>query len=166
MQIATTETLVARPLTRSEFASFWRRAVALVLDGILIRVISTIGGVAAPGIVETDLPIVSVLYSILFISFGATPAMQVLGMRVVDAERQPPGLVRSLRRYILPGLAELPLFFLFAGADMPIDTQIPIVLVGSLVILAISFLDPLWMIWDERKQTLHDKLGGTFVIRR
>ena len=33
-------------------------------------------------------------------------------------------------------------------------------LVGALVLL-----DVLWPLWDEQKQTLHDKAAGTFVIK-
>ena len=74
--------------------------------------------------------------------------------------------MRALRRFILPGLSLLPWYFVLAGPDISWDTRIPIVIVGSLVIIAISILDPLWMIWDDQKQMLHDKLAGTFVIRQ
>ena len=37
-----------------------------------------------------------------------------------------------------------------------------IVLGSALVVLGI--LDPLWMIWDQQKQTLHDKLASTYVV--
>jgi uncharacterized RDD family membrane protein YckC len=31
-------------------------------------------------------------------------------------------------------------------------------------LLVLGFLDPLWMIWDAQKQTLHDKLASTYVV--
>ncbi len=153
------------PLARADFASFWRRFVAACLDGVILTVTAGVIGVAAAWVVSTDLPIVEILYSILFISYGATPGMHVLGLRVVDAERQRPGMVRSIRRYILPALSSLPWFFVFAGSDVLLDAQVSVLIVVSLALIAISILDPLWMIWDEHKQMLHDKLAGTYVIR-
>jgi uncharacterized RDD family membrane protein YckC len=32
---------------------------------------------------------------------------------------------------------------------------------GILLLMAVDYL---WMIWDSHKQTLHDKLAGTFVV--
>ncbi len=28
-----------------------------------------------------------------------------------------------------------------------------------------SLLDDLWMLWDKQKQTLHDKIAGTIVVK-
>ena len=159
------ETSQDRPLARGEFASFWRRLVAALLDGVILRVIAGVIGAAATGVVSTDLPFVEVLYPILFIAYGATPGMHMLGLRVVDAQRQRPGLIRSIRRFILPALSLLPWILIFAGPDLLLDLQVSVLIVVSLALLAISILDPLWMIWDERKQMLHDKLAGTYVIR-
>ena len=30
----------------------------------------------------------------------------------------------------------------------------------------LSILDYLWMLWDDRKQTLHDKIAGTIVVAK
>ena len=30
----------------------------------------------------------------------------------------------------------------------------------------ITLLDDLWMLWDRQRQTLHDKVAGTIVVRR
>ena len=32
--------------------------------------------------------------------------------------------------------------------------------------ILLQFLDNLWMIWDGKKQTWHDKAAGTYVVRR
>src|SRR3954447_13064636 len=113
---ASVETILNPPLARGELATFWRRFVASSLDGVIVQVTAAVIGAAAASVISTDLTIVEVLYSILFIAYGATPGMRVLGLRVVDADRQRPGIVRSIRRYILPALSLLPWFFFFGGS--------------------------------------------------
>jgi uncharacterized RDD family membrane protein YckC len=41
---------------------------------------------------------------------------------------------------------------------------------ATLFVLAVAFffvwlIDPLWATWDPKRQTLHDKLAGTNVVR-
>lgn len=44
------------------------------------------------------------------------------------------------------------------------DPALPLgVLLAGLVIFLVMAVDYLWMIWDPHKQTLHDKMAGTFV---
>src|SRR4051794_28295798 len=86
------------PIAREDLASFWRRLVAASLDGIILTVTAAVIGAVAASVASTDLPIVEILYSILFIAYGATPGMRMLGLRVVDAERKRPGIVGSIRR--------------------------------------------------------------------
>jgi uncharacterized RDD family membrane protein YckC len=164
MSIATAELSPNRSFARGELASFWLRLVAALLDLIVMRVIVDGAAAATDGVVATDAPIVELLYPILFIAYGATPGMRVLKLRVVDSERKRPGFARSLRRVILPALTLWPWVFYFGGSDLMLDVQISVLIVTSLVVIAISILDPLWMIWDAQKQTLHDKLAGTYVI--
>jgi uncharacterized RDD family membrane protein YckC len=159
------EAFPSPPLERGDLASFSRRLVAACLDGVILTVTAAVIDSAAASVVSTDLPVVEVLYSILFIAYGATPGMRIQGLRVVDAERQRPGIVRSIRRYILTALWILPWFFFFGGSDVLFDVQVAVMIVAWLAVIAISILDPLWMIWDEHKQMLHDKLAGTYVIR-
>ena len=158
------EAFPLRPLAREDLASFWRRLVAACLDGIILTVTAAVIGAVAASVVSTDLPIVEILYSILFIAYGATLGMRMLGLRVVDAERKRPGIARSIRRYILPALSLLPWIFFFGASNLMLDIQVSVIIVAWLASIGISFLDPLWMIWDEHKQMLHDKLAGTYVI--
>lgn len=69
---------------------------------------------------------------------GQTVGRRTLGIRVVSTETgEPPTLAMAFVRYLIAGLAS-----------------------GS-----ICYLGYLWMLWDGRKQTWHDKVASTVVVR-
>jgi len=71
---------------------------------------------------------------------GVTVGKRVMKLRIVDAETgQPMGLSAARKRW------GIQLLFSFAG------------LVG--------YLDGLWQLWDQQKQTLHDKVAHTVVVK-
>lgn len=39
-------------------------------------------------------------------------------------------------------------------------------IIGVLRIGVASLVDDLWMLWDKRKQTLHDKVASTIVVKK
>jgi signal peptidase I len=71
-----------------------------------------------------------------------TPGKLYAGTRVIAPDGSVPGWWRSTLRALVGSLAEL---------------------VANLLVLGI--LDPAWLLWDPRRQTLHDKAAGTLVIR-
>ena len=94
--------------------------------------------VAAPFI------IVSLAYQVIMIANGGGWGMRIMGIRVVRAEDGAnPGYGRAIARVLARGVL---------GA-------IPVV--GTFV----EVIDHLWMIWDGRKQTWHDKAARTVVIQ-
>lgn len=82
--------------------------------------------------------IVFVVYPIFFIgSRGQTPGKMAMGIRVVKVNsNHVPGYLGAFFREILGRLLSS---FLFLGY--------------------------LWMLWDDKKQTWHDKLAGTVVVK-
>ena len=44
-----------------------------------------------------------------------------------------------------------------------LETVISLLRASTLGLL--SLVDYLWMLWDKQKQTLHDKLAGTIVVK-
>lgn len=70
------------------------------------------------------------------------------GIRVVDADTLQPGIGvgRGFGRYGAKFLFQAP------GNVAP-------------VLGVVSLIDLLWMLWDPRKQTLHDKLARTCVVK-
>jgi uncharacterized RDD family membrane protein YckC len=84
------------------------------------------------------LQLVSALYYIGFWTWrGQTPGMMLLGLRVArESDGAPPGLARSILRYVGYFISQLVLFIGF-----------------------------IWVAFDSRKQGWHDKIAGTVVVR-
>jgi len=94
---------------------------------------------------------VQLAYEVIFlIVAGATPGKFLLGIRVRPMDRPgPPNLVGALRRQVI--WVAMTAFGLvpFIGG------------LGSIVVL----LDYLWLLWDGRRQCLHDKVADTVVVK-
>jgi uncharacterized RDD family membrane protein YckC len=120
-------------------ASFGRRLVAILVDGVVIGVVEGIaiaifGRGAGYGI--------STLFGLLYVAFleggpkGQTLGKMALGIRVIDFNTGGPiGYARGFLRYI-----------------------------GKLISAIACFLGYLWMLWDKEKQTWHDKIATTVVV--
>lgn len=158
------------PFTKFALSSFWRRAFAFIIDGIVVLIAGAIVAMFVKGTgshvsVYLAKVFVGAGYVIYFNGQGATLGKSLMGIRVVDGSGNPPGLRRAAIRYVIPGLAAIggtP--FVLSGSLDPIDA-----LSATLVIwVALSLLwtyDYLQMIWHPQKQTLHDLMAGTYVIR-
>ena len=145
-----------------DLASFPRRLAAVLVDGILIGIVNSIIGFAlgfALGIATptdtfttTTTPesafnpltyAINMLISwIYYVSMtgklGQTLGKMALGIKVVKKDSN-----------------ELPGF----------STAILREVVGKLLSLAVFVLGYLWMLWDKDKQTWHDKIAGTVVVK-
>ena len=88
------------------------------------------------------LQFVRYLYEFLMIGqWNATVGKFAVGIRV----RQVDGSPATWREAALRPLLEL--------------------VIGVLGISFASLVDDLWMLWDKQKQTLHDKIAGTIVVK-
>ncbi|MGL5865809.1 MAG: RDD family protein [Dermatophilaceae bacterium] len=171
-------------------AEWWRRLFARVLDSLLTGVLTVVVGwpfvqefvsvvgrsvsatveaaergvtppdqtVFATAASEAVLPItviglvVAVLYEVVFLVWrGATPGKMALGTQV--------------RRLAAPG----PLSVSTAARRQAISVAATVVglvpIVGFLGTL-VSVLDPAWLLWDPKRQALHDKVADTVVVIR
>ena len=120
-------------------ASFGRRLVALIVDGILVGVVEVIaiaifGRGAGYGI--------ATLFGLLYVALleggpkGQTLGKMALGIRVIDFNAGGPiGYARGFLRYI-----------------------------GKIISAIPCALGYLWMLWDKEKQTWHDKIATTVVV--
>lgn len=136
---------------REAMAGFWIRFLAAIVDGILIAivagVIGAILGLGTPGssefqLLNTSNWVQTILSLAYFTYFHATAAGQsignkVCGIRVLDADTGGP----------------IPYSRAFIRALMSIVSALPL------------FLGYLWMLWDSRKQTWHDKVANTLVVK-
>jgi len=73
---------------------------------------------------------------------GQTLGKQLLGVRVVSKDGDAVSLGRAMKRELL-------------GRTV----------LGAVTFGLYSLIDSLWCLWDGRRQTLHDKIGGTYVLR-
>ena len=74
---------------------------------------------------------------------GATIGQGVMGLKTVTASGELPSLVTSVLRFVVKlGLGAIPCL--------------------GLILSIVNYLFPLW---DEKKQTIHDKAVSTFVIK-
>lgn len=155
-----------------EYIGFWKRVVAYIVDGIvmtlLIFLIAPKGNLreainsegldmslitaASEDFAPVSLAVTLVYLLGFWILRQTTLGLMIFGARIADAENHgKPGIDKLLRRiilFILPGA----LVFLSQG-------------LGSAANL-LFIVSCIWVAIDERKQGLHDKIGGTVMIRK
>jgi uncharacterized RDD family membrane protein YckC len=134
------------------YAGFWIRLVGYCVDlaivgGILVLALGlmTVGAEAQGRDVPSRavdvlmygiIAPLSGVYLIGFIAAGGTPGHIVLRLRVIDKRGAPPGLRRSVVRYLVA------------------------------IVSGLAFnLGYLAMLWSPHKQTWHDSIAGTYVVR-
>ena len=138
--------------TQYEYAGFWARVSAALIDTILVAFLTiplltmVYGGdyweserlVVGPAdfIISWVLPAVAVIA--FWVARGATPGKMAISAQVVDARTgNKPSTGQSIGRYLAYYVSTIPL-----GLGL------------------------LWVGIDPKKQGWHDKLAGTVVIRR
>ena len=134
--------------------------------GVPVLIVALVAGLATnagptglAGVTEVVVGLVAsalyAAYTIVLISRGRTLGMRVLGTRCIREDTgQPPSLGQSALRWLVPDGGS---YILRSLATFPLL---------SLVLFPIVLLDSLWMLWDPKKQTLHDKVAGTLVVSR
>jgi uncharacterized RDD family membrane protein YckC len=132
-----------------DYASFWQRAVAFLIDWLIVVVIAMPVIVVAFGAEYFSLDpvrrsgdlLIALLVGVAIVSFwrycGATPGKLAVGVKIVDAQTgQAPSTARLVLRLLCYLLSALPLYLGF-----------------------------LWIALDRRKQGWHDKIAGTVVVQ-
>ncbi len=105
--------------------------------------------------------ILTVLYWAIFLRWkGGTPGKLMLGMRIRLRDRpgQLPWSSIVLRMALQFGVAWTVFYLAFASGSTAIYFL-------SMLIVLVTLLDPLWAAWDTKRQTLHDKLARTNVVK-
>jgi uncharacterized RDD family membrane protein YckC len=124
---------------RKPTAVLGERTLGLIVDGFFLSILN---GVALALDFIPVLPhiVVTVLYAAFTMgsSMQATPGMMICKLRIITEDGRPVDFKTA-----------------FARAAMAI--------VSGTFLLTVGYW---WAFWDERNQTLHDKVAGTFVIRR
>ena len=128
-----------------DYAGFGPRALAFLLDAVIVTVIVVPILVLGFGVQELPTENSWELLAFLAIAaaviafwraFGATPGKIALGLKIVDAQTgQAPGIARLILRFLAYFVSAFPLYLGF-----------------------------LWAALDRRKQGWHDKIARTVVI--
>jgi uncharacterized RDD family membrane protein YckC len=127
---------------QADLAGFWIRFVAALLDGILVGIVASVVGAVISDGDGTNLfsLVIGVAYYGLLEggATGQTIGKKVCNVRVVDVQTGLPGIGvgRGIGRYFARWLSAIPLL-----------------------------LGYFWMLWDPKKQTWHDKLVSTIVVK-
>jgi len=133
----------------SDYAGFWERALALLIDWLIVVVISMPVIVVTSGAAYFSLDpwrrswdlVIAAIVGVAIVSFwrycGATPGKLAVGIKVVDAQTgHTPAMSRLVLRLVCYLVSALPFYLGF-----------------------------LWAAIDRRKQAWHDKIAGTLVVQ-
>jgi uncharacterized RDD family membrane protein YckC len=105
--------------------------------------------------------ILTVLYWAGFLRWkGGTPGKLILGLRVRLREQAGTLPWSSIAARMVVQFGITWTFFVLA-----FTTGSRAWFALSIVVSVVMLLDPLWATWDAKRQTLHDKLAGTNVVR-
>lgn len=174
----------------ARLADWWQRLVARIIDALVVGIlVAVVGFPWLNGILNTmtdfmadvireaesgsaaqldqtafqeqlmqyvlPLTLVTVAVGVVYETFflvrsGATPGKKVLGISVRRVNRPGPlTVVEALKRQVIQ-----------QGCNL-----LSLVPVGSIIALFLQPLDVLWLLWDPRRQALHDKVADTLVVR-
>jgi len=121
------------------YAGFWRRFAAYIIDAIILGAVSGIL-IAIMGAQQTTSLLSGAIGIIYIIGFwtwrGQTPGKMAMGVKIVKTDGSPIGIGRAILRYV-----------------------------GYFVSSIILLIGYLMIGWDSKKQGLHDKIAGTYVVK-
>lgn len=121
------------------YAGFWERFGAAFIDGIVLILPNLFFTYAiGPGVGDVLSIVVGWLYFALMESGSgqATLGKRAVGLKVVNAEGHQISFGQATGRHF-----------------------------GKILSTIILFIGYLMMLWDEKKQTLHDKMANTYVVK-
>ena len=118
---------------------FWIRFLASLIDSVVLFIVALILGAITAGASAYIQLIINILYYVLFTGLrGQTPGKMVVGIQVLTREGEVPGIGRAILREVI----------------------------GKFVSGIVLLLGYIWVAFDPNKQGWHDKIAGTYVIRR
>jgi len=152
----------SRKVITVEYAGFWIRLAAYIVDGIMLSLVIFIIVVVSGSYVESgsggpNQPIVPVaaeasttsraviavgivlpiVYAIGFWTWrGQTPGKMLVGIKIVRTDGYPVGFAKSILRFL-----------------------------GYIVSTLVLFLGYLWIAFNPEKQGFHDKIASTYVVK-
>jgi uncharacterized RDD family membrane protein YckC len=156
-------------------AGFWIRLLGFIIDNVILFIVVQLPLRVAHSGFATSLVIVTAvtfLYGSLFIGYGhgQTLGMRAVSVRCVDEDGVTEiNYQRASRRAIAYGvLTVVGSIYHFHTYTHPTSAQLKLQDHHALILLAFllpHIIDLLWVAWDKRNQTLHDKVARTVVVK-
>ena len=152
----------SRKVITVEYAGFWIRLAAYIVDGIMLSLVMFIIVVVSGSYVESDsggrsqpiIPVVAeagttsraviavgivlpIVYAVGFWTWrGQTPGKMLVGIKIVRTDGYPVGFAKSILRFL-----------------------------GYIVSTLVLLLGYLWIAFNPEKQGFHDKIASTYVVK-
>jgi uncharacterized RDD family membrane protein YckC len=155
-------------------ASFWRRLSGYLIDSLILLLVVTLPlGIDKHTSVGKSLLtlLAEFLYGFLFMAYGngQTLGMRAVGTRAVNADdgakiTRPQAFRRAFAYSALLAVAAFYHAHTTTRPSGRVTTPENEVLI-IYALLAPHYLDLLWVAWDKRRQSLHDKFAHTVVLR-
>lgn len=121
-----------------EYMGFWIRLGAAIIDYLVMWLLfSVLSYLFAGALVLLTVPLSFLYYWLLTGLKGQTLGKMAVGIKVVDEEGSLPGLSKAALREV----------------------------VGKFLSYITLYLGFLWIIFDGKKQGLHDKIANTYVVK-
>jgi uncharacterized RDD family membrane protein YckC len=128
-------------MQNDKYAGFWSRVGASILDSLIFGLGGSLIALIASLLIGWELASgimqIAVVVLVIYMDgmLGGTPGKLILGMKIVKEDGSYIGIGKAVIRYFAKILSTILLF------------------IGHFMIA-----------WDARKQGLHDKIAGTFVV--
>jgi uncharacterized RDD family membrane protein YckC len=133
------------PETGVVYASFFERLIALIIDIVILAIAGAILGTvsAMASQLEQVMSMLATLMAWTYLVYmdvkqGGTIGKRVMGLRVQNMD---------------------------TGANLELVPAILREIVGRFLSGLVLLLGYFWMLWDPKKQTWHDKLGNSVVVK-
>jgi uncharacterized RDD family membrane protein YckC len=168
-----------------QYGGFWPRLGALILDGLVMVPVSF--GVTYFNITTWKSPLLLILLMLVSLAYkpvmeyvyGATLGKMALNLKVVNLEFERADLNAILMRnifHIVPPLFSL--YFttrVYADPDFESITgfmqystflnNFPYLRIVNVISGLITIVDAIFLIVDQQRRSLHDRIGSTYVIQ-
>jgi uncharacterized RDD family membrane protein YckC len=180
------ETAIVKDVNTVKYAGFWVRVGALIIDTIILAPVAM--GLTYFNITTWKSSAILIAISLIstgykplleFIS-GATWGKMAMNLKVVNLQFQKPTLKEAVLRNIINiGSTVITLLFslmMFSDPDFENVTgyfeysdftkKFMGMQMANLCIGLLTIVDGIMLLADERKRTLHDRIGETFVVEK
>jgi uncharacterized RDD family membrane protein YckC len=139
-----------------EYATFWQRFVAMLIDSVLLQVLNSLLRAAIiPAFYALDVPLRGQQNAVGALIWAATICVQWLYAALMESSRHQATLGKMAMKLIVTDTEGRRISFARATGRH-----------FGKILSSIFFIGYLVMISHPRKQTWHDRLAGTLVLRR